>query len=390
MIRIGFLLNFSVEYKGGINYLKNLFFAIKKFHSDRVEVYLFVPENIGDEYVNIFKDYATIVPTKILQRKTLPWFIARVTDQVFRFDFLTHLLLKKYQINVISHSGYLPLTKKIKSINWIPDFQYLHYPNLWTEKQLAKEHDTHRLWVTKSDLIVVSSNDALQDLLSIYPNSENKVRVVHFVSQPDMLKNGNTEGNTDLSKYSEGPYFYLPNQFWEHKNHIVAFKAVKLLKDQGINIHILTSGLMNDFRCKNDHVEMLKDYVVKNGLESHIKLLGLIPYSDVLGLIKKSLAVINPSFFEGWSSTVEEAKSIGKIVVLSNINVHKEQNPENGFYFNPKDEVELAKVLKMIWLGEVEEKKKEREELISDLENRTEDFADNFVGIVDELSKLKK
>ena len=41
-----------------------------------------------------------------------------------------------------------------------------------------------------------------------------------------------------------------------------------------------------------------------------------------------SVAVINPSEFEGRSSTVEQAKSLGKQVILSNIKIHKEQKPD--------------------------------------------------------------
>ena len=77
--------------------------------------------------------------------------------------------------------------------------------------------------------------------------------------------------------------------------------------------------------------------------------MGEIPYNDVLQLIKNSVAVINPSFFEGWSSTVEESKSINKLIILSNINVHLEQNPKHAIYFNPKNEIELASVMEKVF-----------------------------------------
>ena len=48
-----------------------------------------------------------------------------------------------------------------------------------------------------------------------------------------------------------------------------------------------------------------------------------------------SVAVIQPSKFEGRSSTVEQAKSMGKKILLSNIGIHKEQNPLRGKYFHP-------------------------------------------------------
>jgi len=74
-------------------------------------------------------------------------------------------------------------------------------------------------------------------------------------------------------------------------------------------------------------------------------LLGLVPYDDLSSLMHHALAVINPSLFEGWSTTVEEAKSQGKTVLLSDIPVHREQVPKRGHYFRPDAPEELAEAM---------------------------------------------
>ena len=58
-----------------------------------------------------------------------------------------------------------------------------------------------------------------------------------------------------------------------------------------------------------------------------------------------SIAVLNPSKSEGWSSTVEQAKSYGKMVLLSNLDVHLEQNPRRKFFFKTNDVKKLTKKL---------------------------------------------
>jgi glycosyltransferase involved in cell wall biosynthesis len=55
-----------------------------------------------------------------------------------------------------------------------------------------------------------------------------------------------------------------------------------------------------------------------------------------------AVAFINPSRFEGWSTSVEEAKSMGKQIVLSDIPVHREQAPSRGFFFADNDPRALA------------------------------------------------
>ena len=83
--------------------------------------------------------------------------------------------------------------------------------------------------------------------------------------------------------------------------------------------------------------------IKENNLKNNFKYLGLVPYLDTMSLIYYSSAVINPSFFEGWSSTVEQVNVYNKILILSNIDVHKEQRPNKAIFFNPRNINSLKK-----------------------------------------------
>lgn len=54
---------------------------------------------------------------------------------------------------------------------------------------------------------------------------------------------------------------------------------------------------------------------------------------------------MQPSLFEGWSSFVEEARALGLPALLSDIPVHREQNPPGAKYFDPHDPEQLAGLL---------------------------------------------
>ena len=75
----------------------------------------------------------------------------------------------------------------------------------------------------------------------------------------------------------------------------------------------------------------------------------MIKYNEVLSLIYHSQSIINPSIFEGWSSTVEQAKSYKKDLILSNIGVHLEQKPEYSKFFSPKNYKKLGKLILNIY-----------------------------------------
>ena len=104
-----------------------------------------------------------------------------------------------------------------------------------------------------------------------------------------------------------------------------------------------------------------------------------MPYSDLINLIHQSNALINPSLFEGWSTSVEEAKILNKTILLSNIKVHKEQNPKNSYFFDPKDDLRLSKIIHKVITKKIPKKK------ISIRKNYTLNrakFAENFYKIV--------
>ena len=131
-------------------------------------------------------------------------------------------------------------------------------------------------------------------------------------------------------------FFFIPNQFWEHKNHLFLFKVIKSLKNS--NYLFIFSGELSDYRNQH-HVRKILFFIKKNKLDNKILILNNIKYNEVISLMINSIAVINPSLYEGWSTTVEEAKIYMKRLIISNIDVHKEQVSRNSFFFdldNPK------------------------------------------------------
>ena len=94
-----------------------------------------------------------------------------------------------------------------------------------------------------------------------------------------------------------------------------------------------------------DHYRRLVERVQALGLASEFRLLGMIPYEDVIRLTSLSHAVVNPSFFEGWSTTVEEAKALGAPLALSDLGVHREQAGNDAIYFDPESPGSAAEAL---------------------------------------------
>ena len=159
---------------------------------------------------------------------------------------------------------------------------------------------------------------------------------------------------------------------------MTVFKAVNELKKDGIQICVVCTGHLADYRNKT-YIDEIKNFIKINNLEKNIKLLGLVEYEDVFALIKFSKSVINPSLFEGWSSTVEECKSVGKNMILSDLDVHKEQYP-NATFFERNSVKSLKNVLMNFKVESLDSN-------VESLEIQTKKFAKNYLKIVVEVVK---
>ncbi len=123
-------------------------------------------------------------------------------------------------------------------------------------------------------------------------------------------------------------------------------EALILLKEDGRLESIppiVMSGPTTDNRDPKLFDRFLQN-ASKSGVSQCLRHVGLIPYSDVLSLNAAACAVLNPSLFEGWSSSVEEAKSLSSNLIISDIPVHREQAPGASF-FAPDNAPALASLL---------------------------------------------
>jgi glycosyltransferase involved in cell wall biosynthesis len=117
------------------------------------------------------------------------------------------------------------------------------------------------------------------------------------------------------------------------------------LKGQGMALTVVCTGNTDDPR-QPQHFAQLMARRDTLRLQDNFRVLGMVPYADMQGLMLHANAVINPSRFEGWSTTVEEAKSMGQHVVLSDLPVHREQAPPGARYFAVDDAHALANALR--------------------------------------------
>nr|WP_249808078.1 glycosyltransferase family 1 protein [Bradyrhizobium sp. 45] len=263
------------------------------------------------------------------------------------------------------------------AIAWFPDFQHRLLPHLFSTSAYWRRDFGFRVQIASGRHIMLSSASALGDLGRFYPGISNGVSVVRFATEPPVSLLA-TQPSDVIAHYSLPPrYFYLPNQFWRHKNHQLVVDALDLLKARGHDVVVAASGNTKDFR-ESGLFESTMSQARSRGLEANFKHLGMIPLNHVYALLRASTALINPSECEGWSTTVEEAKSFGVPMILSDLDVHHEQAGGNARYFGIRNAEALAD--QMLQVAQTAGPPTVRN-LLPNLEQRVEAFVADFIRL---------
>lgn len=385
VIRVGFVLTFrNQEWLGGVSYFRNLFAALRAQPDRRIEPVIITRTDTAEETLGAFGAGETI-RTKLVEQDGVTWKARRASQVFLARDYLFDWFLKRHDVRLLSHSGHLGRRSRIPTLTWIPDFQERRLPEFFSAPERAARGRGLKEACTHASAILLSSHAARGDLSAIDLDCATKSRVLQFVcSVPEPAA---LQSRDELSRrYGfQGPYFLLPNQFWAHKNHLVVIEALARLRDAGRRVLVLSTGSPHDHR-QPDHFATLVGRARELNVETEFRVLGLVSYIDLMSLMSASMAIINPSLFEGWSTTVEEAKSMGKLAILSDIPVHREQSPERAIFFDPKDPEALARALEQAstrW----DEKAEQRHvnAAASALPRRVKAFAETYQDIVLDL-----
>lgn len=345
---IGLVYGYKSSWIGGTYYIENIIRALDKLSlEERPKITLFCLDENSLQHAQKFRN--SNVSCVKLKNKSKNIFI-RGLNKIFRHTFGKDLILPKYKSKlpeaVYPYISELDMIEE--KVNWIPDFQNRHLPEMFDPEDLIIREEEQRRISNSGTKVVFSSDSALNDFKKFYPKYNNSCYVVNFACTQPNYKNLNI--NDVLKKFGINvPYFMAPNQLWKHKNQIVVLQALALIKKtkSDIGFKVVFTGKELDER-NGRYVEELKSSVYDFGLEKEVFFLGFIDRNEQLLLMENAISIIQPSLFEGWSTVVEDAKSMSQFVILSDIPVHREQMNKNVVFFDPRSPLQLANLMEEI------------------------------------------
>jgi glycosyltransferase involved in cell wall biosynthesis len=372
--RIAFALIPSSVWMGGFNYLLNLFKCVTRYQREAIHPILFYGLSSSKTDATAFSE---IEGVEVVQDRIFDGDGRRVGLRqaiTVGVDRKAIACFRRFGIDLLFESAtYYGWKCPIPALAWFPDFQHRYMWTLFSPFAWCRREMGFRAQVLSNRTILVSSEDGRHDCESFYPRARGHIQVLPFPALVDpklMIE----DPNSILVKYALPREFaYLPNQFWKHKNHATVIKALGLLQQRGRPLTVVATGNTHDRRYPK-HLEGLNMLAKQHGVTGHFRILGSIPREHVIALMRTCSVMINPSYFEGWSTTVEEAKTLGVPMLLSDLKVHREQAEGSAYFFPPDSHTILASLLEA-YGGNPPDKARLP---IPIMEDRMSDFASRF------------
>ena len=342
-IKVGIPIIGSRDWLGGISYIELLVKAVASLaDNERPRLFLIVRDgslNAFDLHKNIISLFDGII------------YIGNdiaTAREIITAEFVNYDSYDELHANI---DVYFPVLSDVYphrcSASWIPDFQHKYLPEFFSEQEIGNREEKFARIAHEVRLIVFSSNSARQDFKKYYPESDAITKILSFFSYPQ--EEWYTGDCAQVQKRYELPdnFIICCNQMWAHKNYERLFEAIALLREQGQEVHLVCTGAKTDGRFSG-YYEKISHLIQTLDIGDHVHLLGMIPRNDQIQLIRRSLMVVQPSLFEGWSTVVEDCRVLGKNMLLSDLDVNIEQNPDYSVYFKRTMASDLALKMKEI------------------------------------------
>jgi glycosyltransferase involved in cell wall biosynthesis len=251
---------------------------------------------------------------------------------------------------VIPAMSPLPESIGVPWVGYVYDFQHRYLPEFFADEEIRARNTAFLDMTTKARAVVVNSRKVKSDIELFVPEATAKVFTMPFAPFLDSnftLSEDVTEGMPAAS------YFIICNQFWIHKDHGTAMRAFAQIAKDHPNVNLVCTGYMNDYRAP-DHVRALLAEIDRLNIGSQVKLLGMVPKPRQMQLLRNSLALVQPTLFEGGpgGGAVYDAVGLGVPALVSNIEVNREVDCGDVRFFEAGNADALARLMRDVLQAE--------------------------------------
>lgn len=323
------------------NYSRTLIGGLAKNYPGH-QYYLFNPKPSA-LYQPFFKNVHEIRPSGINKIFSSLWRSSRVKNDLHKIGIdLYHGL---------SHEIPLGIEKtKTASVVTIHDLIFERYPEQFTKIDVRIYREKFQNACNHANRVIAVSKQTKQDIIDLYKISASKIDLCYTSYDAEFGHPFSEEEKNLLRKKYGLPsdFFLYVGSIIERKNLLNVCKAMVQIKEK-TNLPLIVVGNGKGYK------EKVKNYISETGLYANIIFLSEkynINKQDLAIIYQMSVALIYPSFFEGFGLPVLEALAANTPVITSNVSCLPEAGGHAAYYVDPSSSEEIAKAMLDIYSDE--------------------------------------
>lgn len=365
-LKIGVIGSGFIDWGGGIDFLRLVLGALaEKARAGEIELTLLLPASGRTLADRLASGLQALRERRFIQElKQQHW--ATLQSEKQRERVLNSLIQQDGAFKVETYSGEDGLWRAIQRnridavlpsigrqskdfpVPWVGymfDYQHKHLPHLFSKEERQRRDEIFTAILASASVVIVNSRDTQSDIEAFNPDHAAKIIALPFTPMPNPAWfAADKVGLADKYKLPKR-YFLISNQFWRHKAHLTAFEALALLRRDPGNqdVKIVCTGETRDSRHPEYFAE-LQQQLAELNMHEAVSILGHIPKQDQIQIMKNSVAVIQPTLFEGGpgGGSVFDAMALGVRAIVSDIAVNREIEDANVTFFSTGSAANLA------------------------------------------------
>lgn len=346
------------SWQGGRSYIRSFLECAKEYRvvsGARFGIVAVVREEKNTEWLHadaglvdrVLLDTAEVAT----QIQTLPErVLAKLFPQMFpERDVRRASFCRRHRLSVLfGCSGRVKIPAYYRSAGYIWDLGHRLAPGEFPPEE-CEERDKYFLDISRShQTVILSSETDAAALRKLVPDVLADVVVYSFRSfipesdlQSDPLEVAREYG---LPR----KYAIICNQMWKHKRHDLLIRAIAGVRRLIPDLCLVFTG-PEETQYHPAYPGSVVALISQLGLKREVIRLGTIPRTSQLALLRGAAFLVQPSVSEGWNTSIEEARMLGKPVLMSDIPVHLEQAFESCSVFAKDDIASLSQELEIMW-----------------------------------------
>ncbi|MCL4353582.1 glycosyltransferase family 4 protein [Patescibacteria group bacterium] len=274
-----------------------------------------------------------------VRKRIRPWTATDLSLQLFN---------DRKRLDVFfSPTHYLPFYTPKKSIVTILDLSYIHFPHLFTKKDLFMLKWWGGYSIKKASDILTISMATRNDIIKTYKISGGKVAVAY----PGIKKISDIRYQTsDMDKLRKkyginGEYILFVGTLQPRKNIARLVEAFSKINNQETKSKELSLVIVGK---KGWMWEEILRAPKKFGVEGRVRFLESVSDRELPLFYQNALCFVLPSLYEGFGLPVLEAMQYGAPVITSNVSSLPEAGGDAAVYIDPYNISDITNKLELV------------------------------------------